>query len=177
MTIEISRLSAPFSADSVAELSTLIAATVNGGAAISFMQPYTPAMGERFWRDAVEPNVTTGTAMLFVARNAGRIVGTVQLWVKMPPNQPHRAEIAKMMVHPDARRLGIGRALMLAAVDEARRLGKSLVTLDTRTGDNAERLYAGIGFQAAGIIPDFALDPDGGATHGTTYMYLKIQNT
>ena len=98
----------------------------------------------------------------------------MQLVLSMPPNQPHRAEIAKMIVHPAARRLGLGRALMEAALDAAKSRGKTLVTLDTRTGDTAEPLYRSVGFEVAGVIPDFAWDPDGRAMHGTTYMYRRI---
>ena len=106
--------------------------------------------------------------------HAGDLVGTVQLITAMPPNQPHRCEIAKMIVHPRARRLGIGRSLMNRALHRARELGKTLVTLDTRTGDVAEPLYASVGFEVAGVIPDFAWDPDGKARHATTYMFRRI---
>ena len=80
-----------------------------------------------------------------------------------------------MIVHPRARRLGIGRALMLRALERAEELGKTLVTLDTRTGDAAEPLYASVGFETAGIIPDYAWNPDGGATHATTYMFRRLR--
>ena len=106
--------------------------------------------------------------------DGGEIVGTVQLLTAMPPNQPHRCEVAKMIVHPSARRLGIGRCLIARAIEHAEELGKTLVTLDTRTGDAAEPLYASVGFEVAGIIPDFAWDPDGRARHSTTYMFRRI---
>ena len=121
---------------------------------------------KKFTRDRVVPTISASVVC--------EIVGTVQLLTVMPPNQPHRCEIAKMIVHPQARRLGIGRALMNEALDRARELGKTLVTLDTRTGDAAEPLYASVGFEVAGVIPDFAWDPDGKALHATTYMFRRI---
>jgi ribosomal protein S18 acetylase RimI-like enzyme len=96
------------------------------------------------------------------------------LLLPCPPNQPHRCEIAKMIVHPNARRLGIGRSLMNRAIARAGELGKTLVTLDTRTGDLAEPLYASVGFEVAGVIPGFAWDPDGRTQHATTYMFRRI---
>lgn len=173
MTVTVSQFPAPFTASAVVDLAELITATVNEGAAISFMQPYTPAEGAEFWRK-IETRVADGATRLFVAERDGKFVGTVQLIVEMPPNQPHRAEIAKMMVHPDARRLGIGKALLTTALDEAAALGKKLVCLDTRTGDKAEGLYKSLGFETAGTVPDFAYDPDGGALHATTYMYRRL---
>ena len=98
----------------------------------------------------------------------------MQLILALPPNQPHRCEVAKMMVHPVARRKGVGRALMAALETEARAAGKTLITLDTKTGDKAEPLYKAAGFRTAGIIPGFALDPDGAAMHATTYMYKAL---
>ena len=160
----------------LAALSRILIDSVAGGAAISFMAPLSQAEAERFWMNDVRPQVEAGHRSLFGAWHDGEIVGTVQLLTAMPPNQPHRCEIAKMVVHPQVRRLGIGRALMDRALARARELGKTLVTLDTRTGDAAEPLYASIGFEVAGIIPDFAFDPDGRAKHGTTYMYRRIED-
>lgn len=155
-------------------LGRVLADSVTDGAAISFMQPFTAQEGARWFETSVFPDVAAGARVLFGALKDGEVVGTVQLLVAMPPNQPHRAEIAKMIVHPGSRRQGIGRRLMLAALEEARARKKTLVTLDTRTGDRAEPLYASVGFEVAGVIPDFAFDPDGGALHPTTYMYMKL---
>lgn len=156
------------------ELCQIVIESVRGGAAISFMLPVSQAEVRLFWQQEIAPEVEAGQRLLLAARHQGQIVGTVQLVLAMPPNQAHRCEISKMMVHPAARRLGIGRSLMQAALDEARKVGKKLVTLDTRTGDAAEPLYLSVGFQKAGIIPDFADDPDGQARHATTYMYKRI---
>lgn len=158
----------------VNELSSILVDSVADGAAISFMAPLAYKDAIRFWSGDVRPEVDAGRRILFGARRNGELVGTVQLLTTMPPNQPHRCEIAKMIVHPRARRLGIGRALMIQAVNRARELGKTLITLDTRTGDVAEPLYASVGFEAAGVIPDFAWDPDGKACHATTYMFRRV---
>ncbi|PWJ21598.1 GNAT family N-acetyltransferase [Jannaschia seohaensis] len=148
--------------------------TVAEGAAIGFIAPLDPAEAERFWSRDVKAAIGSGARLLFGALMDGKIVGTVQLVVGMPPNQSHRAEISKMIVHPDYRQRGIGKRLLLRAFDAARRAGKTLVTLDTRTGDVSEWLYQAVGFERAGIIPDFALDPDGRALHATTYMYRRL---
>jgi ribosomal protein S18 acetylase RimI-like enzyme len=157
-----------------ASLAEIVADGVNGGAAISFMQPYSHADGLRFWRDKVFPDVARGGRVLFVAWLDDAVVGTVQMDIALPPNQPHRCEVAKMIVHSRARRRGVARRLMLALEAHARSIGKTLITLDTRTGDKAESLYGSLGFRAAGVIPHYAYDPDGRARHGTTYMYKEI---
>lgn len=155
-------------------LSEILAHSVGDGAAISFMAPLSLQDAALFWSRDVRPEVVAGRRMLLGAERDGALVGTVQLLTAMPPNQPHRCEIAKMIVHPRARRLGVGRALMNRALVRARELGKALVTLDTRTGDAAEPLYASVGFEVAGVIPDFAWNPDGTAKHATTYMFRRI---
>lgn len=156
------------------KLGTLLIDTVADGAAISFLHPVTPEQARAFWQADVFPQVTANRRVLLGAFVEGGLVGTVQLITAMPPNQPHRAEIAKMMVHPSMRRRGIGRRLLLAALDHARTLEKTNVTLDTRTGDVSQSLYASVGFEVAGVIPDFALDPDGQKRHSTTYMYKRL---
>lgn len=158
----------------VPDLNRILIDSVSAGAAISFLDPLSQDEATAFWRDAVSPEVAKARRVLFVAKAAGRVTGTVQLLTALPPNQPHRCEIAKMVVHPDARRQGLGRALVNTAIDTARSLGKTLITLDTRTGDAAQSLYAAAGFETAGRIPRFALDPDGRTLHATTYMYLRL---
>lgn len=172
--VEIVELAAEGVDGWVEDLASLLAACVRGGGAVGFVLPFEPADGRRFWREEVLPAVRGGRRALFAARAADRLVGTVQLVTALPANQPHRCEIAKMMVHPDARRQGVAYRLLEVAEERARRLGKALVTLDTRTGDAAERLYARIGYRTAGVIPGYALDPDGRATHATTYMYKRL---
>lgn len=155
-------------------LAAIMTETVQGGAAIGFMQPFSPADGRAFFTETVFAEVRAGRRLLFVAMREGSTVGSVQLQIALPANQPHRCELAKMMVHPGARRTGVGAALMEAVEARARALGRTLITLDTRTGDRAEPLYRRAGFEIAGVIPGFALDPDGQALHATTYMYKRL---
>ncbi len=171
---EIALLDPPALDRATDALARLLVACVADGAAIGFLAPLGADVARSFWRDTVRPELAAGRRLVLVAHHHDEIVGTVQLLLGMPANQPHRAEIAKMMVHPDARRRGIGRALMQAALAEARSRGRALLTLDTRTGDIAEPLYASVGFAVAGVIPDYALDPDGRARHATTYMYCRL---
>ena len=143
-------------------LAEIVAETVKDGAAIGFLQPFSLA------------EVRAGRRLLFAAMRDGETVGSVQLQIALPANQPHRCEVAKMMVHPRVRRKGVGAALMDAVEARARALGRTLITLDTRSGDRAEALYRAAGFEIAGVIPNYALDPDGQALHATTYMYKRL---
>lgn len=174
MDIRIVELDGPDLDRRLPALARILADSVAEGAAISFMAPVPPEEATAFWSRDVRSEVVAGRRLLFGAERGGDLVGTVQLVTAMPPNQQHRCEIAKMIVHPHARRLGIGRALMHRALDRARGLGKTLVTLDTRTGDVAEPLYAAVGFQVAGVIPGYARNPDGAALHATTYMFHQL---
>jgi GNAT superfamily N-acetyltransferase len=145
---------------------------VEGGASVSFMQPMTLAKAVEFWRD-VAAGMARGERALIVAEDAdGSIIGTAQaIWAR-PENQPHRADIAKMLVHRRVRRLGVGAAVLRAAEDAARDAGRTLLVLDTASGD-AERLYARSGWQRVGVIPDYALLPDG-APCATTVYYKRL---
>ena len=155
-------------------LARIMAETVSQGAAIGYMQPFSVSDGLDFFQQQVFPEVRAARRRLLLAKLDGLPAGSVQLITSLPPNQPHRCEVAKMMVAPAARRRGLGRALLQALDAEARAAGKSLITLDTRTGDRAEPLYRAAGFKTAGVIPGFALDPDGRALHATTYMYKTL---
>ncbi len=156
------------------ELSGLLHACVHAGASISFVLPFSIDEAAAFWAKKVRPGVASGTRVLLVARYNGAITGTVQLDIDTPPNQPHRGDVCKLMVHPEARRQGTARALMQALEAEARRLKRTLLTLDTRTGDRAEPLYSGLGYQTVGIIPNFALNTARDGLHGTTIMYKAL---
>ena len=127
-----------------------------------------------FWRDQVLPSVLTGTRRVLVARLNSRIVGTVQLDLAMPPNQPHRAEVKKLLVHPDARRRGIARLLMNAVEQHTRDAGRTLLTLDTVTGGAAEPLYLSVGYSTTGVIPHYALNFDSSQVESTTVMYKVL---
>ncbi|WP_170467479.1 GNAT family N-acetyltransferase [Ruegeria arenilitoris] len=170
----VSRLTPTDIDDNLTDLCRVLIDSVADGAAISFMMPLDQDTAARFWVDDVKSAVENGERHLFGAFAEGRLIGTVQLLLSMPPNQPHRAEISKMIVHPMARRQGLGKALMGEALSSAREEGKTLVTLDTRTGDVSEALYKSVGFEPAGVIPDFAFDPDGQSRHATTYMYRYL---
>jgi GNAT superfamily N-acetyltransferase len=145
---------------------------VEGGASVSFMLPLTRERAVAFWRKVAD-GVARGERALLVAEDAGGLLGTVQLVLEQPENQPHRAEVAKMLVHRRARRRGIGALLMQAAEQEAREHRKTLLVLDTSSAE-AERLYARAGWQRVGVIPGFALLPEGGLC-STTFFYRVLE--
>jgi hypothetical protein len=167
-----------YSADDVArqarELGALLHACVHDGASISFILPFTPDDGAAFWTNKVLPEVREGRMALLVARQGDAIVGSVQLDYGTPPNQPHRAEVRKLLVHPDCRRRGIAKALMAELERLASRLGRRLITLDTRTGDKAEPLYASLGYKTVGVIPGYCRDPFENRLDSTTIMYKTL---
>lgn len=158
----------------LAGLAELTYHAVAAGAAIGFVYPFTVADSRMFWQEAVYPKVASGDIVLLAALLDGRPIGTVQLHLAMPANQPHRCEVAKLIVHPGFRRQGIATHLMRAVEAEAVAAGKLLILLDTRTGDRAEPLYASLGYETVGTVPDFAIDPDKSAFHATTYMYRAL---
>nr|WP_281356655.1 GNAT family N-acetyltransferase [Sulfitobacter algicola] len=150
-------------------------ATVNAGAAVSFLWPHTIDDARAFWRDQIFPNVRNGDVILWGAVSGGKVTGTVQLQIALPQNQPHRCEVAKLLVHPDYRKRGIAGQLMAALEHHARALKKRLITFDTRSGDVAEPFYLSLGYQITGRVPDFGLDPDGKSYHATTYMHKLLE--
>ena len=164
----------PCLAEDIDMLGTVLHACVHTGASVSFVLPFSPEDAKAFWRTKVLPAVQSGTCLLLVARGAGRILGTVQLDLATPPNQPHRAEVRKLLVHPDARRRGIARALMLAVEQEARDSQRHLLTLDTVTGGFAEPLYLSLGYVKVGVIPRYAIRPDSPELDATTIMYKEV---
>jgi GNAT superfamily N-acetyltransferase len=160
--------------DRVHALSAVLIDCVEGGASVSFMSPLTRERADAFWHSVAE-GVAGGERILLVAEEGpdGPILGTVQVVLKQPENQPHRADIAKMLVHRRARKRGVGAALMRAAEDAARAAGKTVLVLDTVTGSDGERLYARLGWQRVGVIPDYALWPQGGLCD-TTVFYKRV---
>ncbi len=147
---------------------------VEGGASVSFMHPLTRERAVAFWC-GVAQGVVAGTRVLLVAEDALGICGCVQLVFDLPENQPHRADLSKMLVHRRSRRQGLAAALMRAAEDTARACGKTLLVLDAVTGGDAARLYARLGWVRVGDIPDFALFPEGGLC-STTVFYRHLGN-
>jgi len=158
--LDISVLEAPVADSALDELASVLVDCVAGGASVSFMAPFSHHDGLKFFRK-VAASVAAGDTVLLAARLDGRIIGTVQLGLDTPPNQPHRADVKKMLVHRSARRSGVGAALMAAVEDEARRCGRWLLVLDTVPGENGYRLYKRAGWTESGIIPNYALFPDG----------------
>lgn len=159
----------------LADLAELFSETVRSGASMGYMLPFPREEAEAYWRGVAEA-VGRGDVILFVAEDAGRIAGAVQLGIAMPPNQPHRADIKKLMVHPVARGRRLSRLLMEAAEIEAGARGRSLLVLDTATGEPAEHIYRHLGWQEAGIIPGYALFPDGRFCD-TTFYYKQLQGS
>jgi len=157
-------------------LAALLRDAVDSGASLGFLPPLLPATAAAYWQ-GVFADIESGSRVLLAARGAdGSIVGSAQLELAMRENGRHRAEVAKVMVLREARRQGIGRALMLAAEDQARRLGRSTLILDTRAGDPSERLYASVGWQRVGEIPRFARSA-GGALDATAFYYKLLLTT
>ncbi|HYW50596.1 MAG TPA: GNAT family N-acetyltransferase [Gemmatimonadaceae bacterium] len=160
------------SEEQVSGLADVLVDCVEGGASVSFMLPLTHDRAAAFWRQ-VSSGVAAGERALLVAEDAHGICGTVQLILQQPENQLHRADLAKMLVHRRARRQGIAEALLVAADTLARNCGRSLLVLDTVTDSTASRLYARLGWQRVGDIPDFALNPGGGLV-STTFFYRQL---
>jgi ribosomal protein S18 acetylase RimI-like enzyme len=171
----ISMLSADAIARHLAGLGALLHACVHDGASIGFVLPHSAAESAAFWTDKVRPGVQAGYRLLLVAHRSETVVGSVQLDYDTPPNQPHRAEVRKLLVHPAFRRQGIAQMLMAALERHASELGRTLLTLDTRTGDKAEPLYASLGYHSVGVIPGFCRDTiDAGRLDATTIMYKGL---
>ena len=167
----IRRLSTVTEAE-IAQLADVLVDCVEGGASVSFMLPLTHARAAEFWR-RIAADVAAERRLLFAAYDDAGIVGTVQVVLEQPENQPHRADVAKMLVHRRGRRRGLGHALMRAAEDGARAAGKTVLVLDTVTGGDAERLYARLGWTRVGVVPDYALWPRGGFC-ATTFFYRTL---
>jgi GNAT superfamily N-acetyltransferase len=170
--ITIHRLDAPTAAQ-LAQLAEVLIDCVEGGASVNFMLPISPGRAALFWRQVADGAARGDRTLLVAEDSSGTIVGTVQLVPAPQENQPHRADVAKMLVHRRARRSGVGAALMTAVEQAAAEQRKSLLVLDTVTGGDAERLYARLGWQRCGVIPDFALWPAGGLC-ATTVFYKPV---
>lgn len=149
-------------------LAEILADCVNGGSSVSFMWPFTVEDAQAWWGGVIE-TVESGKTILFGGYVDDLLVGTVQLSFDVPPNQLHRGDVRKLLVHREARKRGIAAALMNALEETARERGLSLLTLDTGTGTPAERLYSRLRFVKTGIIPGYALNPDGSVCDTTIF--------
>jgi GNAT superfamily N-acetyltransferase len=176
-TVSVRRIGAAEARERAEELAPALADVlidcVEGGASVSFMLPFARDKALSFWRGVLD-GAARGERVLLVAQTIeGRIIGTVQLITALPDNQPHRADVAKMLVHRDARRQGVAAKLMAAVDQAARAEGKTVLVLDTVTGGDAERLYQRAGWHSAGSVPNYALMPDG-AYCATTFFHKQL---
>jgi GNAT superfamily N-acetyltransferase len=160
--------------EDIRALSELLHAVVYDDAGVSFVVPFSVEEAHGFWCETVLPGLRAGTRRVLVARVDAHIVGTVQLDLAVPPNQRHRAEVVKLLVHPTARRQGIARALMVALEPIARSEGRTLLTLDTWTGRAAERLYQSLGYVTVGVIPRYARGSLTPELEPATFMYKEL---
>lgn len=164
--------------DAAPDLAALLLACVRDGASIGFIEPFDLNQALAFWRGPVAAGLRAGTRDLLVVREGvaggGTIIGTVQLNRDMPANQRHRADVAKLLVHPQARRRGIARQLMLAVEERARSLGLDLLILDTRAGDAGEPLYRALGYQVTGVVPGYARAPGIDAREACIFFHKPL---
>lgn len=160
-------------ATEIDDLAAIVLDGVADGAGFGFMDGVTHERARTFWRGVADGLARNDRALL-VAEDGHGLCGTVQLRYAQPDNQPHRGDVAKMLVHRRARRRGLGAALMTALVAVAREEGKTLLVLDTATGSAADRLYTRLGWQRVGEVPDYALNPDGSMC-ATTFFYLRVE--
>jgi len=170
-TMTVRSLDAAETRERIAELAEVLRDCVEGGASVSFMLPMARATALAFWEKVLEA-IARGERTLLVAEDDRGIVGTVQLITDMPENQPHRADVAKLLVHRRARGAGFGRRLMEAVEDAARAQGRRVLVLDTASS-TAERLYERLGWQRVGVVPDYAYLPDG-ALCATAFYYKHV---
>jgi GNAT superfamily N-acetyltransferase len=170
----VRRLDSAEAAARIPELAEVLIDCVEGGASVSFMAPLREDKARSFWR-VVADGVASGERALLVAQwDDARVIGTVQLVLSLPENQPHRADVTKLLVHRSARRRGVAERLMLALEATAREEGKNLLVLDAVTGGEGERLYTRLDWRRVGVIPNYALMPDG-APCATTVFFKTVE--
>ncbi|MEQ9124246.1 MAG: GNAT family N-acetyltransferase [Alphaproteobacteria bacterium] len=172
--ISVERLDAAGLDRRVDRLAEILRACVHDGASVNFVLPFDTADAARFWREKARPGVAAGRIVLLAASIDGEIAGTAQLVLVETPNQAHRAEVAKVLTHPAMRRRGVPRRGFAAVESPADAHGRSLLVLDTRTGDAAERLYVGLGYRIAGVVPGFARHPAEPQLEGATVLYKRL---
>ena len=172
MTTTIRIADAQAARAAIPDLCEILSDCINGGASLGFMLPFEPKDAAGYWQD-IAVQVAAGGIILCLAEREGKVVGTVQVGLASKPNQPHRGDLMKLLVHRSARGLGLSRRLMEEVEAEAVRRGRSLLVLDTATGSEAEAIYPRFGWERVGGIPDYALWPQGGFC-ATTLFYKRI---
>ncbi|KEQ03781.1 MULTISPECIES: GNAT family N-acetyltransferase [Pseudorhizobium] len=172
MTTTIRIADAQAARAAIPDLCEILSDCINGGASLGFMLPFEPKDAAGYWQD-IAAQVAAGGIILCFAEREGKVVGTVQVGLASKPNQPHRGDLMKLLVHRSARGLGLSRRLMEEVEAEAVRRGRSLLVLDTATGSEAEAIYPRFGWERVGVIPDYALWPQGGFC-ATTLFYKRI---
>lgn len=170
----IERLLLPPGDPDLRGLARLLVDAVESDAAVSFLAPLTLERAEEWWRRTIA--LADERAILLVARDGAEIIGTVQLHPAWAPNQPHRAEVTKLLVHRRCRRTGLGARLVRVLEEAGRAAGFGLLTLDAKRGTSADRLYRQLGWVQAGTIPAFALDPDGATLHDAVFFYKELRD-
>jgi GNAT superfamily N-acetyltransferase len=174
MSIAHIRQAHPHESGLAESLADILIDCIDGGATVTFLAPMPRPKALAFWRPVIDSAARRERILLVAEDDSGTVQGTVQVALTMPENQRHRGEIVKLLVHRRARGAGLGAALMGAAEQAARTAGRTLLVLDTATGGDAERLYTRLGWERLGIIPDYALFPDGATYGAATFFYKKL---
>jgi GNAT superfamily N-acetyltransferase len=170
---DISLLDARQATRELGALAQVLVDCVEGGARVNFVMPFGTVEAEAFWKRTIQ-KIEAGTAVLLAAHRDGSLVGTAMLDLDTPPNQRHRADVKKVLVHRRARRCGLARALMARIEDEARARGRTLLTLDTERGSVAEQMYKRLGYCRFGIVPRYAVAPDGRGMDDCSFFYKEL---
>jgi ribosomal protein S18 acetylase RimI-like enzyme len=172
--IKVVRLDEEGLAQHLNAIAEILLACVHDGANVGFVLPFDLNQARAFWVQKIGPGLAANSRIVLVAKVDNQVAGTVQLNLDTPPNQPHRADVSKLLVHPKYRMQGVGRALMQQIESYGANAGRRLLTLDTAT-DIAERLYVSLGYQRAGHIPGYAREPNEDRFVGTTIMYKVLE--
>jgi ribosomal protein S18 acetylase RimI-like enzyme len=175
-SIEIFRLDNDGLAQHLEPIAEILHACVHDGANVGFVLPFDMDAARDFWLQKIGPGLAANTRIVLLAKLNNQVAGTVQLNLDTPPNQPHRADVSKLLVHPKYRMFGVGRALMQQIESYGVKAGRRLLTLDTAT-DVAENLYISIGYERAGHIPGYAREPNEDRFVGTTIMYKVLPDS
>lgn len=173
MDLTIRRVDGDTIRQQLEEFAELLRDGIDGGASMSFIAPLDLDFARSYWTK-IATQADDQSRIVLAAFDGERVVGSVQLSLDMPPNQPHRVDLQKMLVHSSARRQGIGAQILAAADEVVRASGRTLIVLDTARGSDAERLYERCGYQRVGVIPNFSLNYDGSGMIDTVYFYKEL---